>query len=73
MIYDHILVCNQFFRIEYPMLVVLLENERGLTDVFEASKGRTLKADGQATMGVANCGGPGGNRTHDQLGVSEVS
>ena len=55
------------------MLVVLLENERGLTDVFEASKGRTLKADGQATMGVANCGGPGGNRTHDQLGVSEVS
>ena len=34
---------------------------------------RKMKVDGQATMGVANCGGPGGNRTHDQLGVSEVS
>ena len=73
MIYDHILVCNQFFRIEYPMLVVLLEMNGACTDVFEASKDRILKADGQATMGVANCSGPGGNRTHDQLGVSEVS
>ena len=55
------------------MLVVLLEMNGACTDVFEASKDRILKADGQATMGVANCGGPGGNRTHDQLGVSEVS
>ena len=46
---------------------------RACTDVFGVSESRSLKADGQATMGVANCGGPGGNRTHDQLGVSEVS
>ncbi len=73
MIYDHILVCNQFFRIEYPSLVVLLEMNRACTDTFGAGEARSLKADGQATMSVANCGGPGGNRTHDQLGVSEVS
>ncbi len=46
---------------------------RACTEAFEAIEARTLKADGQATMDVANCGGPGGNRTHDQLGVSEVS
>ena len=34
---------------------------------------RKMKVDGQATLCVVNCGGPGGNRTHDQLGVSEVS
>ena len=43
------------------------------TLLLETSEKHSLKADGQATMGVANCGGPGGNRTHDQLGVSEVS
>ena len=41
--------------------------------LLETSENRCLKGDGQATMSVANCGGPGGNRTHDQLGVSEVS
>ena len=49
-------------------------NNRAYTDVFEAiGRTRKMKVDGQATMSVANCGGPGGNRTHDQLGVSEVS
>ena len=67
MIYAHILDCNSAsFRCSGLTI--------GLTMMcLSIGRTRKMKVDGQATMGVANCGGPGGNRTHDQLGVSEVS
>ncbi len=67
MIYAHILDCNSasFQCSGLTIGLILMCLSIGRT--------RKMKVDGQATMSVANCGGPGGNRTHDQLGVSEVS
>ena len=67
MIYVHILDCNSA---SFPFSGLTI----GLTLVcLRLGRTRKMHVDGQATLSVANCGGPGGNRTHDQLGVSEVS